>query len=678
MNNKKENKKLKQLDKYKSDNSNEKMTTDLGVPVDQDNFTLRASGRGPSLMEDFHFQEKLRHFDRERIPERVVHARGTAAHGIFKLKNSMKDFTSADFLNEEGSETPVFIRFSTVQGFRGSPDTVRDARGMAIKFYTEEGNYDIPGISFPVFFIQDAIKFPDFIHALKPEPNTEVPQGQTAHDSFWDFVANNEETTHAVMWAMSDRGIPRSYRTMEGFGVHTFKWINKKGDVFFIKYHFTPRLGIHSLVWDEAQKIAGKDPDFHRKDLYQSIEKGNYPIWDMYVQILKEEDEFIFDFDILDATKLWPEEIVEKQLVGSIELNKNVDDFFAETEQVAFSPANLVPGITFSNDPLLQGRIFSYEDTQVYRLGGPNFKNIPINMPINPVNNNHRDGYFTTSINTNPVNYTNNSRNDNKPKVDGKHGYNHHRYKFDGIINKSRPKKFLDYYSQPKMYFNSLTEVEKKHLIDAIKFELSKVKSKDVRQQVINNFNRVSKDISSKLEEYFNIKVEDKEVKNLDLGDLKIDYDYEGKSVDKSNLSILQDEYSLETFEIAVLIDDLDLEITDKSKDLIKKLKNEKAYLTFIANELGDIKSLNEEAKASYHSDDSVLYDGIYILSNKNVKEDFKPMLKNFIKDAFDHKKPIIYNDSVCINENYIDKPGVLKESNKIVDDFKVGRYWDR
>lgn len=673
------NKKLDQLKNYQENSKEKNITTNQGVSVSEDNFTLRASDRGPSLLQDFHFQEKLRHFDRERIPERVVHARGTGAHGIFEVEQSMKKYTTAKFLQEKGSITPIFIRFSTVQGFRGSPDTVRDARGMAIKFYTEDGNYDIPGISFPVFFIQDAIKFPDFIHAVKPEPDTEVPQGQTAHDSFWDFVSTNEEAMHSVMWAMSDRGIPRSYRTMEGFGVHSFKWINEKNEVYFIKYHFTPQLGVHSLVWDEAQKIAGKDPDFHRKDLYEAIEKGNYPKWDMYVQILEEKDEFMFDFDILDPTKLWPEEIVPKTKVGTITLNKNVDNFFAETEQVAFSPANLVPGITFSNDPLLQGRIFSYADAHVYRLGGPNFEQIPINMPLNKVNNNQRDGFFTTHVNTNKVNYTNNARNDNNPSPNKENGYHHDYYSYDGHVNYGRPDKFLDYFTQPKLYFNSLSKIEQQHLIEAVKFELSKVKSNAVRQNVINTFDKIDTNISKELSKYFNLPIEDKDIVNDDIGNIKNDYSYEGKSVEKSNLSIIDNKTSLETFKIAVLIDDLDVDISNESKKYLDELESKNSYLTFIANEIGEIKNLKEhKAKGTYHSEDSVLYDAVYIISTKNVNKEYIPMLKNFIKDAYDHKKPIIYCDKTHINESFIGKDGVIQEDKNILKNFKTGRYWNR
>lgn len=672
-------KKFEQLKNFKIDNSSKIMTNDDGVAIKEDNFSLRDSDRGSTLLQDFHFQEKLRHFSRERIPERVVHARGTGAHGYFKLEKCMKEYTTADFLNEEGKETPLFIRFSTVQGFRGSPDTVRDARGIAIKFYTEEGNYDIAGINFPVFFIQDAIKFPDFVHAVKPEPDTEMPQGQTAHDSFWDFVSSNEETAHAVMWAMSDRGIPKSYRTMEGFGVHTFKWINKDNEVFFIKYHFTPKLGIHSLVWDEAQKIAGKDPDYHRKDLYNAIDNKDYPEWDVSVQILEEKDEFIFDFDILDATKLWPEEIVPKVHIGTIVLNKNVENFFAETEQSAFSPANLVPGITFTNDPLLQGRIFSYADAHVYRLGGPNFRNLPINMPINYVNNNQRDGYHTMTINTQRVNYSNNRRNDNNPKVDREKGYAFDKYEFNGHINRGRPSKFLDFYTQPRMYFNSLTDVEKTHLIGAIQFELSQVKSKDVVRRTINLFHKVDERISKELVDYFNIPAEEVEDFNSDKGNVKEEYNYENKSVEKSNLSILNTTKKPDTLKIAVLVDDLDVEFSEEAKEYIKKLKESGMYLTFIGNEMGTLKNCKDaEVKGTYHSEDSVLYDGIYVISAKDVKKIYMPMIMNFIKDGYDHKKPIVFERECEVLKNYIDSEGVVKSSKDIVDVFTERRYWNR
>lgn len=349
------------------------MTTNQDLKVSEDEHSLKAGVRGPTLLEDFHLREKMTHFDHERIPERVVHARGYAAHGEFELYESMSDYTKADFLQEPGKKTPVFTRFSTVAGSKGSAETVRDVRGFAVKFYTDEGNYDLVGNNMPVFFIQDAIKFPDLVHAVKPEPHNEMPQAASAHDTFWDFVTNNQESAHMIMWHMSDRAIPCSLRMMGGFGVHTYRFVNAAGKSHFVKFHWKPKLGVNSLVWDEAQKINGKDPDFHRRDLWEAIENGDYAEWELGVQLIEDSQEFDFDFDILDPTKLWPEEDIPVKIIGKMTLNRNVDNVFAETEQVAFHPGHVVPGIDFSNDPLLQGRLFSYTDTQLIRLGGPNF-----------------------------------------------------------------------------------------------------------------------------------------------------------------------------------------------------------------------------------------------------------------------------------------------------------------
>ena len=393
-----DNKKDEQLEEYRVNHDGKKLTTNHGVRVSEDEHSLKAGERGPTLMEDFHFREKMTHFDHERIPERIVHARGFGAHGYFQVYESLAKWTKADFLQDPSKKTPVFVRFSTVAGSRGSADSVRDARGFATKFYTDEGNFDLVGNNIPVFFIQDAIKFPDLVHSFKPEPHNEMPQAATAHDTFYDFIVNNTESAHMVLWTNSDRGIPRSYRMMEGFGVHTFRLVNANGTAHFVKFHWKPLLGVHSLVWDEAQKIAGKDPDFHRRDLYEAMEIGNYPEYELGIQIIKEEDEFKFDFDVLDPTKIWPEELVPVQRIGKMTLNKNVDNVFAETEQAAFHIGHVVPGIDFTNDPLLQGRLFSYTDTQLLRLGGPNFQQIPINRPVSPVHNHQRDGYHQMRI----------------------------------------------------------------------------------------------------------------------------------------------------------------------------------------------------------------------------------------------------------------------------------------
>ena len=511
------NKKLDQLEQFKVDDSGKVMTTNQGLKLTEDEASLKIGDRGPTLIEDFHFREKMTHFDHERIPERVVHARGTGAHGEFELYESMKDYTKAGFLQKPGSKTPLFMRFSTVAGFRGSADTVRDVRGMAMKFYTQEGNYDLVANNMPVFFMQDAIKFPDFIHAVKPEPDTEVPQASSAHDTFWDYIANNQESAHMLMWVMSDRGIPKSFRMMEGFGVHTFRFINAAGKSTFVKFHLKPMLGVHSLVWDETQKIAGKDPDFNRKDLQQSIDMGNFPEFEVGVQLLAEEDEFTLDFDILDPTKIWPEEDIPVKIIGKITLNKNVDNFFAEVEQVAFHPGHVVPGIDFTNDPLLQGRLFSYTDTQLIRLGGPNFHEIPINRPIVQFHNNQRDGYHRQTINTNMVSYHNNSISDNTPKTVSAEegGYEHYQEKIEGKKIRARSESFKDHFSQAKMFYNSMSDVEKQHIIDAMSFELAKVKCKDIRQQVVEMFGNVNTEMISKVAKNIGSKPpETKEVTN--------------------------------------------------------------------------------------------------------------------------------------------------------------------
>ena len=464
------------------------LTTNQGVGVSNTDDSLKAGNRGPTLMEDFILREKITHFDHERIPERVVHARGFGAHGVFQVYQSLSHLTKAHFLSDPNLATPVFVRFSTVAGSRGSADTVRDVRGFAVKFYTQEGNYDLVGNNMPVFFIQDAMKFPDLIHAVKPEPNNEVPQAASAHDTFWDFVVNTPETLHNVMWLMSPRALPRSFRMMEGFGIHTFKLVNAEGAFQFVKFHWKPLLGVHSLVWDEAQKIAGKDPDFNRRDLWNSIECGCPAEFELGIQVLDPKDEFKFDFDILDATKLWPEELVPVQRVGKMILNQNVANFFAETEQVAFCPANIVPGIDFTDDPLLQGRLFSYLDTQLSRLGGPNFHQIPINRPLIPINNNQRDGMHQMNIDEGQTAYSPNALNQNEPHP--AHGeessFTHLQEKINGGVVRERGKNFRDHFSQPAMFWNSMSAFEKKHIIDAFRFELGKCMNKNTRQKLVD------------------------------------------------------------------------------------------------------------------------------------------------------------------------------------------------
>ncbi|TRM59880.1 catalase-like domain-containing protein [Schizophyllum amplum] len=452
------------------------LTTDHGVPVSNTDDWLKVSNgqnAGPSLLEDQIAREKIHRFDHERIPERVVHARGAGAHGYFKVfDDRAKKYTSAGVLTDPTRTTPTFVRFSTVQGSRGSADTVRDVRGFATKFYTDEGNWDIVGNNIPVFFIQDAIKFPDFVHAVKPEPHNEVPQGQSAHNNFWDFVGLQPEASHMVMWAMSDRGIPRSYRMMQGFGVNTFTLINAAGERYFVKFHWIPELGVHSFVWDEALKIAGQDPDFHRKDLEEAITNGAPPKWTFAIQTIAEKDEHNFEFDILDATKLWPEELVPLEPIGEMVLNRPVDEYFPETEQVAFCTSHVVPGIGFSDDPLLQGRNFSYFDTQISRLG-LNWEQLPINRPVCPVMNHNRDGQHQMRITKGPVNYWPNRFQHGPPVAKEQGGYHEFAQRIEGIKQRARGEKFKEHYNQAQLFYNSLAPHEKAHVLSAMSFELS-------------------------------------------------------------------------------------------------------------------------------------------------------------------------------------------------------------
>lgn len=624
------NKKQEQLKIFKTDDKEKSLTTNQGLKMSEDEFSLKAGERGPTLIEDFHFREKLTHFDHERIPERVVHARGSAAHGEFQVYESMKKYTKAKFLNDPTIKTPVFVRFSTVNGSRGSADTVRDARGFATKFYTEEGNYDLVANNIPVFFIQDAIKFPDVVHSFKPEQDNEIPQASTAHDTFWDFVANNQESAHMIMWIMSDRAIPRSFRMMEGFGVHSFRFINDEGRAHFVKFHWKPLLGTHSLVWDEAQKISGSDPDFHRRDLWEAIENGEFPEFELGVQLLPEEDEFAFDFDILDPTKIWPEEVIPVKRIGKLTLNKNVDNFFAETEQVAFHPGHIVPGIDFSNDPLLQGRLFSYIDTQLIRLGGPNFHEIPINRPIVPFHNNQREGYMRQTINLGKVAYHRNSLAGNTPRPvpESEGGFKHYQEKVEGRKVRARSDSFKDHFSQATLFWNSMSPPERKHILDAFSFELQKVKSASVRQQVVDMFANVDKGLAATVARNIGV--------NPPTGGAPVQI---GSS---PALSQLNTRFSAKTRKVAVILaDGFDgpnvLEVLDLLKDA--GINTE-----IISERLGTVKASNGvelEVKHTFLSVDSVVFDAVYIVNGKGNNQKFDRDVGTFIYEAFNHYKPI-------------------------------------
>jgi catalase len=487
------------LDHVRADGQGQPLTTNQGVPVSDNQHSLKAGLRGPALLKDFVLREKITHFDHERIPERIVHARGSGAHGFFECYESLRDLTRAAPFQQAGKVTPVFVRFSTVAGERGSKDTARDVRGFAVKFYTDEGNWDLVGNNMPVFFIQDAMKFPDLVHALKPEPHHAMPQAASAHDTFWDFVSLMPESTHMLMWLMSDRAIPRSYRMMQGFGVHTFRFVNEDGESRLVKFHWTPRLGTHALTWDEAVKIAGADPDFHRRDLWEAIEAGEFPEYELGVQIFDEAQAAKFSFDILDSTKIVPEEMVPVTPIGRMVLNRNPDNFFAETEQVAFCTAHIIPGIDFTNDPLLAGRIHSYVDTQLIRLGGPNFHEIPINAPVAPVHNNQRDGFHRHAIHRGRVSYEPNSLGGGCPFQAGAAGFVSFPEPIRDIELRAKPEKFAEHYNQATLFYESQSETEKAHIAAAFRFELSKVTVPAVRERMVSSLMNASPDLAARV-----------------------------------------------------------------------------------------------------------------------------------------------------------------------------------
>lgn len=474
------------------------MTTDQGIPVADNQNSLRQGTRGPTLLEDFILREKITHFDHERIPERIVHARGSAAHGYFELTRSLAAHTRARILTEVGVKTPVFTRFSTVAGGAGSVDTPRDVRGFAVKFYTKEGNWDLVGNNIPVFFIQDAMKFPDLVHAVKMEPDRAFPQAASAHDTFWDFISLMPESMHMIMWAMSDRAIPRSLRMIEGFGVHSFRLLDEAGESTFVKFHWRPRLGIQSTVWDEALKLQSADNDFHRRDLFEAIQRGDFPDWELAVQLFTEEDAEAFPFDHLDPTKIIPESLVPLQVIGRMVLDRWPDNFFAETEQVAFCPANVPPGIDFSNDPLLQGRLFSYLDTQLLRLGGPNFHQIPVNAPKCPLANHQRDGHMQMQVPKGRVAYDPSSLQEDSPR-ETPAGFRSHASADDGRKGRTRAESFADHYSQARMFFRSLEKPEQAHLASALVFELSKVETLKVRVRTVSHLRNIDESLAQRV-----------------------------------------------------------------------------------------------------------------------------------------------------------------------------------
>ncbi|MEZ2440962.1 catalase HPII [Chitinophaga sp. RCC_12] len=693
------NRKVDSLTPHTEEGVDQFLTTNQGVRINDNQNSLKAGERGASLLEDFILREKITHFDHERIPERIVHARGEAAHGYFKVYESMAKYTKAGFLQDPSKQTPVFVRFSTVAGSRGSTDLARDVRGFAVKFYTDEGNYDLVGNNMPVFFIQDAMKFPDFVHAVKPEPHNEMPQAASAHDTFWDFISLAPESMHMIMWVMSDRAIPRSLRMIEGFGVHTFRFINAAGEGSFVKFHWKPLLGVHSVAWDEAQKISGKDPDFHRRDLWNAIESGAYPEWELGVQIVAEEDEHKFPFDLLDPTKIIPEEVVPVMRIGKMVLNRNPDNFFAETEQVAFHPGHLVPGIDFTNDPLLQGRLFSYTDTQLSRLGSPNFHEIPINRPIAPVHNNQRDGHMRQTINRGETAYEPNTISNGCPfqakMKDG--GFTSYEERIDAKKIRGRSESFFDHFSQAALFYNSQSEAEKRHLINALRFELGKVTRTDIRERMVGVLTQVDRSLAAQVAEGLGLPVPEKPeypVNHIRPADAEVE-SYEPRTVKQQvdtspALSMANTvKNTVKSRQVAFLVAD---GVSGKDIAQMKAdLEAAEAQVQLIAPKLGVIKAdggADLEADQSFLTAASVLFDAVYVPGGKAsaavlVKE---PAALHFINEAYKHCKAIaVSGEGVeVLKKTYLqtenNEPGLLlnKSGEDFINAIAQHRFWER
>jgi catalase len=683
------------LDRVRVDSTARPLTTNQGVPVGDNQNSLKAGLRGPTLLEDFILREKITHFDHERIPERIVHARGSAAHGYFECTKALGDYTRASLFAEVGKQTPVFVRFSTVLGERGSTDTARDVRGFAVKFYTDEGNWDLVGNNIPVFFIQDAMKFPDLVHAAKPEPHFAMPQAASAHDTFWDFASLMPEITHMLLWAMSDRAIPRSYRTMQGFGVHTYRFVNADGKSHFVKFHWNPKAGTHSLVWDEAVKISGADSDFHRRDLWEAIEAGAYPEWELGLQIFTEEQAEGFTFDVLDATKIVPEELVPIIPVGRMILNRNPDNFFAETEQVAFCVAHVVPGVDFSNDPLLAGRIHSYVDTQISRLGGPNFHEIPINAPVAQVHNNQRDGMHRQAIHRGRVSYEPNSLGGGCPFQAGAVGFVSFPEPREDGDHKVRGKaeRFADHYTQATLFWQSQTDVEKQHIINAFRFELSRVQTPAVRQRMVSGLLNVASELAEAVAAGLGIRELPDPMPKV----MTRDVTPEVSVSPMLSLFARPGDGSIRTRRVAILVADGCEGSTLTT--LANRLTAEGAVPRFVSITLGSVQPRTGEAieiDVSLEAAPAVLYDALVLPDGSEAIDALRAdgHTLEFIKDQYRHCKPILaFGESKQLLEacgidwtlpNGQPDPGLLipSDSKSAADDFVAAiakhRHFDR
>lgn len=657
------------------------LTTNQGLPISDNQNSLKSGTRGPLLLEDFILREKITHFDHERIPERIVHARGSGAHGYFQPYESLADITMAGFLQDPKKRTEVFVRFSTVAGGAGSVDLPRDVRGFAVKFYTEEGNFDLVGNNMPVFFIQDAMKFPDIIHAVKMEPDRGFPQAASAHATFWDFISLTPESMHMIMWAMSDRAIPRSLRMIEGFGVHTFKLVNAEGVSRFVKFHWRPTIGSAAVVWDEAMKISGADPDFHRRDLWEAIDGGDFPEWELGFQVFDEETAATLDFDVLDPTKLIPEEIIPLRMVGKMVLNRNPDNHFAETEQVAFCPSHIVPGIDFSDDPLLQGRLFSYLDTQLLRLGGPNFHQIPVNAPRCPMRNFQRDGLRQMDVPKGRVAYEPNSLAPEGPRECPMRGFKTQPEAETGDKIRKRSETFADHYSQARQFYRSMTEPEQNHIASALAFELARVEIKPIRQKMLGHLEQIDEALHSTVADALGMNGQtvpaEPAVKPKDLAL-------------SPSLSILRkDPKILKGRKAGILITDgFDSKLLVALKAALKK---ERAKVALVAPKIGGATGddgVHVDADFALSGGPSIFFDTVVLLPSEDGCAALlnEAAAVNWVRDAFAHLKvigfvetamPLLEKASVTIDDGVV-KLGGRKEAGAYVEAAKGGRRWDR
>lgn len=674
------NPKNEQMNEYKRQNTGpgKELTDDAARKISNNDWSLRAGKRGPTLFQDTHFYRKQSHFNRERIPEKVVHARGDGVYGEFELYKSLSHVTRAHFLQHPGQKTPVFVRFSNFIGSKGSKDTAIDIRGFATKFYTEEGNYDMLALSFSIFAMMDAMKFADFVHAVKPQPQTDVPQATVAHDNAWDYIANNQEVAHFVMWLMSSRGRPRSWRMMEGWPVNTFRFINEQGKSTFVRFVWKPVLGVHSLLLNEANIIGGVDPDYHRRDLHEAIKQGAYPEYELGVQLIDEGDQFNYDFDILDDTKFWPEETIPVEIVGKMTLNRLVDNHFAEEEQASFDPSTIVPGIDFTNDPVLQGRTFAYRDTDYHRLGTGNINEIPINRPIAEVNFNERDSYSRYRIDVDNINYKDNSLANNTPHIvpPEEGGYAHYPEKVDGHVTRERPSEsFFDYFSQSRMFWNSMSLIEKEQIIDTFIFHLGYVKSKSVRQQVINMFGNVDTEMATIIAR--NVGVNPPDTKQVNV-------------TKKSPILSLENQprYAY-TQKVGVLIGN-DFPDEEVMRTL-QTLENKGVFIEVVSEKLGTVRGKNGtklNVDKPFLSTYEVLYDSLYIVGGTVEQEvSFNEDIMGFLVHAYKHYKPIgvaTTGTHYFAKEDINKLPGVIFANDSsnfakaYVEAIAQQRFWNR